>query len=189
MTISIHLTKGYIAIVDEIDADLAGLKWHVRRNGRKFYAVNKGWRKSDPVIVMHRIIAERINGGEIPGGLVVDHKNGITTDNRRENIRLATPTENNRNREMNRNNKVGFKGVHPHNHANRWTSAIRLNNTTKYLGCFDTPVKAHAAYCAAALANFGEWANFGSDSPFTGWTLIDFERGYKQLELPFPVAA
>lgn len=185
MTIEIQLTKGRTATIDDCDKDLAELRWFAHSTPSGFYAHHHKRAKGAKLLVMHRVIAERINGGVIPTGFVVDHKNGITTDNRRENIRLATRAENAHNRQnIQRNNTSGFKGVHWSKKLNKWTAAIGVDKKLINLGSFQTPLDGHRAYCQAALKHHGEFASFGSNSPFAGWQLIDFERGYKQLELP-----
>lgn len=46
-----------------------------------------------------------------------------------------------------RNGSSKLKGAHKN--GNKWVSAITVNGQTRYLGIFDTPEKAHAAYMAA----------------------------------------
>jgi hypothetical protein len=43
----------------------------------------------------HRLVWETFNG-PIPEGLQINHKNGVKTDNRLENLELCTPSENTR---------------------------------------------------------------------------------------------
>ncbi|MEU7769513.1 HNH endonuclease [Nocardia sp. NPDC049190] len=50
--------------------------------------------------------------GAIPQGMVVDHINGDNTDNRLENLRLATPAQNMWNKSRSPLSKSGFPGVH-----------------------------------------------------------------------------
>jgi hypothetical protein len=88
----------------------------------------------------------------------VDHINGVRDDNRWTNLRLATRAENLRNMKA-KTNKTGLKGVYLN--AGRYTARIRHNYTSHYLGRFDTPEEAHAAYRKAADALHGEFANPG----------------------------
>jgi hypothetical protein len=85
----------------------------------------------------------------------VDHINGDRTDNRRDNLRVATKAQNT-------SNKAaivahGFKGVvfMPNG---RYKAQITAQRKTHYLGIFETPEEAHAAYVAAANQHFGEYA-------------------------------
>lgn len=91
--------------------------------------------------------------GTMPDG-AIDHINGDRSDNRLENLRLATPAENSRNSRS--YGKSGFKGVFPH--GRRWLSKITANGVTRRLGVFDTKEQAHAAYCAAASELHGQFA-------------------------------
>jgi hypothetical protein len=90
----------------------------------------------------------------------VDHVNGNPLDNRRSNIRLATPSQNMMNKKLTKANHSGFKGVSrdPRHAHSRWVANITIQRKQKYLGTFDTKELAHAAYCAAAAELHGEFA-------------------------------
>jgi hypothetical protein len=88
----------------------------------------------------------------------IDHINGDRADNRIENLRVATRLENNRNVKRHADNASGFKGVSLHKRTQRYRSEITLAGRKRYLGLFDTPEEAHAAYCAAAETLHGEFA-------------------------------
>lgn len=81
----------------------------------------------------------------------IDHSNGIPGDNRLENLREATASENgqNRSRAM-RNNSTGFLGVSLH--GTRYTAQIQVAGKQRKLGTFNTAEEAHAAYLAAKSA-------------------------------------
>lgn len=86
----------------------------------------------------------------------IDHINLCPSDNRWCNLRKATNGQNSANRHVYA--KSGFKGVQAC--GNKWTAHITLNKKSKYLGIFNTPEEAHAAYCRAAIECHGEYARF-----------------------------
>jgi hypothetical protein len=95
----------------------------------------------------HRLAFLFMNG-EFPSD-EVDHANGIRIDNRWSNLREATGSENQQNHKINCNNTSGYLGVCKFTGTNRWLAQIAVNGRNKYLGLFDTPKAAHAAYLAA----------------------------------------
>jgi hypothetical protein len=87
----------------------------------------------------------------------LDHVNGIKSDNRWNNLRLATRTQNIANGRIRKDNTSGFKGVSFRKLDRKWVPQLRFRGKSKYLGCFDTPEKAYAAYVSAARETFGEY--------------------------------
>lgn len=99
----VPLTRGYETVIDAIDAHLVeGVGWQawVNPNGR-IYAARKavvgGKRKT---IRLHHLIVPLIEGHE------VDHVDGDSLNNRRNNLRLGTRSENMRNLPIHRSGKV-----------------------------------------------------------------------------------
>ena len=84
--------------------------------------------------------------------------NLVTDDNRWENLREATRTQNNANMRVRIDNRCGLKGVSYHKVAKKWAAKVHLNGEGIYLGLFLTPQEAHDAYAAAAEKIFGEFA-------------------------------
>jgi len=88
---------------------------------------------------------------------IIDHRDGNPSNNRWDNLRRATVSQNNANRPMHRNNKCGYKGV-TQTPSGRWRANINKNRQRHHLGIFATPEEAHAAYAEAAGKLFGEFA-------------------------------
>ncbi len=98
--------------------------------GKTVYAVI---RFNDKPQLGHRLIYAWHNG-EIGKGLVIDHKNGDKKDNRIENLRAVSRSQNNQNRKKQSNNKSGTIGVHFSKRSNKWHARIKINGKLKYLG-------------------------------------------------------
>ena len=98
----------------------------------------------------HRIIWKMVHGFEPPDAL--DHIDGDKLNNRIENLRGATHSQNQMNKRCHRSNKSGFKGIFAHHAKSHqaWQAQIKANRKTYCLGTFRTPELAHAAYCRAA---------------------------------------
>ena len=81
----------------------------------------------------------------------VDHINGVRHDNRIENLRCVSRQVNLQNRRTANKQKksTGILGVYLIKGTNRFSSCISIDNKSKYLGVFDTPQDAHAAYLEA----------------------------------------
>jgi len=96
---AIPLTQGQKAMIDDKDYELVShLKWHAIRIRRTFYAQSRLSTKPSKAVLMHRFILDA------PSEMEVDHRNGDTLDNRRNNLRIATRPQNGRNLRMNRRN-------------------------------------------------------------------------------------
>jgi hypothetical protein len=115
---------------------------HIRLDGRLYLAHRLAW------LYVH---------GEWPAGLL-DHKNRNPGDNRIANLRLASHSQNHANTAKRADNKSGFKGVCWSTAANRWRASIKYGSTVKFLGHFDDPKDAAAAYDAAAKLAFAEFS-------------------------------
>lgn len=101
-------------------------------------------------VSMHRFLLEA------PPGHEVDHRNGNRLDNRRENLRVCSRSENQCNRGKTRGNTSGFKGVGKK--GNRWRASIKARKRRHGLGYFATPEDAARAYDQAAIQLHGEFA-------------------------------
>lgn len=108
----------------------------------------------------HRIIWEMHNG-PIPEGMVMDHINRVKTDNRIENLRMCTESENNRNKAPRPNTVSGYPGVSKRTDARRthkkWRARIVVGGKELTVGTFRTPEEAWEARCEAVRAHYGEF--------------------------------
>ena len=102
------------------------------------------------------IIAWAIAHGEWPSQKI-DHINGVRSDNRISNLRLATQSQNVANSRIRSNNTSGYKGVSMVA-SGRWLATIKVHGKSRNLGTHDTPEAAHEAYMMAAQAAFGEFS-------------------------------
>lgn len=153
--IEIPLTKGYVALIDPIDADLAGRRWFaiVRRPSCPY---GGNW-TPQKTLLLHRIILSRMLERQLTHDEWVDHIDGNTLNNRRDNLRLCTRSQNMRNQGANRRNTSGYKGVDWNKDRRVWRAHITVDNRKIYLGYFDTAEEAHKAYCEASAKYHGEF--------------------------------
>ena len=110
---------------------------------------------------VHRIVWEMSNG-PIPERMVVDHINGDPSDNRLQNLRLATPMQNQRNCKLARNNTSGLKGVSYCSRNRKWRAQIRDGKKIINLGLFLTKGGAGVAYAKASIQHHGAYGRFGN---------------------------
>ena len=87
-----------------------------------------------------------------------DHINRNPLDNRKENLRKVTRTENNRNRTISKNNKSGVVGVLWNSRNNNWRVRIMVNKKSIEIGQFLNKEDAIKARLEAEFKYFGEFA-------------------------------
>lgn len=102
---------------------------------------------------LHRVIWIMLFG-HIPNGFYIDHINGIKSDNRLQNLRLATNHQNQQNRPAPKNSSSGYRGVNWHKTVNKWMARICHHGNRKTIGFFDTAEEAYEAYKAEAKTLF-----------------------------------
>lgn len=146
---TVPLNKGLVAIVDDDDLDAvnnAG-RWYAVRKESGFYAC-RAFGKNDRTY-LHRWLLSPAPG------LVVDHINGNTLDNRRENLRAVSQANNIRNRAgCQSNSKSGVRGVYWHAQRGKWAAKARENRKNIHLGLFATIEDAKAARLAHEAAHW-----------------------------------
>jgi hypothetical protein len=106
--------------------------------------------------MVHRIIWE-LNNGAIPENMTIDHINQNKSDNRIENLRLASHAENCRNRGLRKDSTTGYKGVSWNKKAQKYSAQVGIDNKQKHLGYFDTAEEAFVVYQKASQELHGEF--------------------------------
>lgn len=153
----IPLTKGCVAIVDEADFDwLSQWKWHAHKVARRQYGARNATKAEreagrPSTVYMHRELHRA------PPGLLTDHQNRNTLDNRRANLRSATHVQNgaNSNRAL---GGSGYRGVIFDSANGVYRAEICPYGQPIYLGRFADPVEGARAFDAAAKTHYGEFA-------------------------------
>lgn len=139
----LHLADGTIAVVDASDLPrVSQYNWHMCGG----YVARRHRRRV--VLLHHEIVGRR-------EGLVVDHANRDPRDNRRANLRFATPSQSSSNRRSG-GTSAGFRGVQPQGRG--FVARLHVNGESRYLGYFKTAEAAARAYNEAATNAFADFA-------------------------------
>ena len=157
----IELTQGQVTQVSPEDYGfLSDFKWCAQRRTNSHAPVSYYAVRSAGVNLqrMHRVILARMLGRELVATEQVDHIDRDPLNNCRENLRLATNSENQHNQLKHKDNASGFKGVSFYKRGRKWRAVITVNYKKIHLGYFDTPEAAAAAYDTAAQSLHGTFA-------------------------------
>lgn len=91
----------------------------------------------------------------------VDHRDGDPKNNRWNNLRLATSSQNKMNGVRRSDNTSGYRGVWFEKRRSHWVAEILADGIKRHLGSFPTAEAAAAAYAEAAARIHGKFANLG----------------------------
>ena len=152
----INLGEGRYTLVDLADYyRLNKYRWYADGKGEQIYAVRNiiSAEENPKKMLLHREIMNP------PKNRLVDHKNGITLNNRRDNLRLATHSQNQFNKRKTKSKTSSrFIGVCLDKRSGRWESKIRNQGRKIWLGRFVSEIDAAHAYDEAAKKYHGEFA-------------------------------
>ena len=93
----IELTKGYFTEIDDCDEDLAKLNWCAVENKTRYQVYARKKLAGNKQISLHRMIFERILGRSLERNELIDHIDGNSLNNRRNNLRIVDHRHNMKN--------------------------------------------------------------------------------------------
>lgn len=173
------LDQEYLKELFDYDAEEGCLYWKERSidhfvSPEQQCFVNKRWagKKAGTSIGKYPYSIVRIKGikyrshrviwvwhyGAISNGLIMDHINGKKKDNRIENLQLCTPSDNNRKRELRKDNTSGVTGVCFDILRGTWVVRLKIRNKNKHIGYFVNKKDAIVARLAAEKEYYGSFA-------------------------------
>ena len=112
-------------------------------------------KNNDIHILLHRLVMGNPES-------IVDHINHNRklehqVDNRKQNLRLVSPSQNCMNTHLYNNNTSGYKGVKWNEHCGKWEADIQVNKKSIYLGVFDSLEDAVKVRQKAEEEYFGQY--------------------------------
>jgi hypothetical protein len=152
----IPLTRGYVAFVDDADYErvMAAGPWFAQLDKHTVYArrsirlaANRWTNQS-----LHRFLLS-ITDPRVP----VDHINHNGLDNRRNNLRVCTPSQSATNKRKRRGLTSRFKGVCWNKSVRKWHAQIFVDGKKKHLGFFGSETDAAVAYYRVSIEHFGKF--------------------------------
>lgn len=154
----VPLTQGYEAVIDASDVHLVErFNWWAKvstRNDGSIYAVY-ACRTFGPFGGQKREYMHRALVVGYPD--TVDHADGNGLNNRRQNLRPATVSQNMQNTRLRANNTSGVKGVSWSPADKRWYAYINVDGKRHRLGAFREIGPAAEAVSVARAAMHGEY--------------------------------
>lgn len=154
----VELPHGFCSKISPEDRDLVEtVLWTSWANGRTRYVGRSTYAGRKRTVTLHRTIGERVFPDLQPSEQI-DHVNGDGLDNRRENLRRATCSQNQMNCRSRRNSTSRFLGVSWYRRYEMWRASIKIAGKYKTIGYFDNEEEAARAYDELAKETRGERA-------------------------------
>ena len=105
-----------------------------RIDAKGYYRIDLSCQNVKKTFSLHRLLATAFIEN-LEGKPVVDHIDRNPLNNKLDNLRWATISENSRNKSKQMNNKSTCTGVHLHK-SGKWCAQITIDNKNKYIGLF-----------------------------------------------------
>lgn len=150
-------SKGNFTLIDLDDLDKVKPYYWFKATGGYFVTVTG--RKYTTRLALHNFVFPEA----ILDGYEVDHKDRRKFNNTKGNLRLATRSENNINKNPPKNSTTGFVGVSFMKSKGKYRAYITVDNKQKSLGLFSTPEDAYSARLEAERKYYKEFTTKGSD--------------------------
>ena len=126
------------------------------RSGNDYININLGKYNGKSVLFGAHRLAFLIHHGYLPYD--VEHKDLDKSNNRINNLRPSSRSQNNANKPKQRNNTSGYKGVFWNKQVKKWLAYTKQYGKQIRIGWFNNKIMAAHAYDAKALELFGEFA-------------------------------
>ena len=148
--ICIQLTQGYLSLISDEDVEeLSSVNWCATVDSRQVKAV----RNSTPdehgkrqLIYMHRQVSKPLTDQDVDHRDQHRHFEHKIVDNRRDNLRNVTSSQNHANKRPRVGCSSRFKGVYWNKQTEKWRAYVKVNYRRIHLGYFDNEVEAAHAY-------------------------------------------
>lgn len=156
-TVVLPLSKGSCIIDLEDYYKVSQYTWNDSAKGSNtnYIVTTIGTRKNNnrKTLRLHRVLMSESNFS------FIDHKNGDGYDNRKDNLRFCTRSDNAANsKKMRKKVTSVYKGVRWFHKTLKWKSCLRINGKLISLGTFKHEIDAALAYDLGATKYFGEFA-------------------------------
>lgn len=151
---SIPLSKGQIAMIDDEDYErVSEFKWYAlwNKDTQSYYAARSaGGRINKHIEYLHRFIMQT------PKGMICDHRNHNTLDDRKSNLRNCTPAQSSLNTRMSTRNTTGHRCITLR--RNKYRVVIKADTKTIFDRVFPTLDEAIVFRDKAIAKHHGDFA-------------------------------
>lgn len=168
-----------VYVVDAEDVDwMKGYTWYTDKAHGVKYPYLSAKKRLDTVeyerkeikihveIMREEIEKFKMDNPDYHKRIIIDHIDGDISNNRRENLRVRTQSENNMNKKVQSNNTTGFVGVTWHSKQKMWNAMIDYEDERIELGSFYYLRNAMRARVEAEKKYFGEHAFYTRDKSY-----------------------
>lgn len=140
--VEIQIDEGDLHLLEEY-------AWYIINKKGSIYITSRHNRRT--VYLARIIMGDDIN-------YLVDHINGDTLDNRRENLRYCDKRTNAQNSRSRKGSTSKYKGVSWDRFREKWRAMIKFEGRQIFIGRFDCETEAAKCYNHYAIKYFGEFA-------------------------------